>query len=226
MSPRGVAATCSNRPDRRCIYPEQCAAAGCYFLSDTHREREEARRLKRNAISRGRSQASKSYMSVLAKQGSLCVYCLCDIRPGSPNGSELDHIIPVARGGSNDADNLQVICSLDNRSKGAMLHDEYLEKKRSMHHALNKRDVDAWLGGFASHEFERWATKQAFAQADRAVKDMEDDFAAVHHPSAYFDAIDKLLQFEPLWDHVDAGTFVHNASSRHGFLETFYCQCA
>ncbi|MCY4576453.1 MAG: HNH endonuclease signature motif containing protein [Chloroflexi bacterium] len=194
-------------------------------MDDTHREREDARRLRRNAEGQGRYQASKSYTRVLARQGNLCVYCLCDIRQGSLKGSELDHITPIARGGSHDVDNLQVICSLDNRSKGAMLHDEYLEAKRSMHHAMNLRDVEAWLGGFASYEFERWATMQARTQADRTVAEMEDDFAAIHHKHAFFDTLDSYSHFEPLWDHVDKGIFIHNVSSRQGFLETVDCNC-
>ena len=194
-------------------------------MSDTHKQREEARHLRRNTEAKGRYQASKSYKSILARQGNQCVYCLCDVRPGSPGGSELDHIIPIARGGSNDADNLQVICSLDNRSKGVMLHGEYLEAKRAMHHAMNRRDIDAWLEGFASYEFERWATRQAFTQADNAVADMEDDFAAIHHKHAFFDTLDSYSKFEPLWGHVDKDIFVHNASSRQRFLETVDCDC-
>ena len=40
---------------------------------------------------------------------------------------EIDHKIPVSRGGSNDPDNLQATCGYCNARKGAKTHEEYLE---------------------------------------------------------------------------------------------------
>jgi 5-methylcytosine-specific restriction endonuclease McrA len=40
---------------------------------------------------------------------------------GSQDRLELDHIIPLAMGGSNTARNIQVLCERCNREKGATL---------------------------------------------------------------------------------------------------------
>jgi len=44
-----------------------------------------------------------------------CAYC------GSTEKLEIDHIIPLARGGTNDSDNLQVLCRSCNRRKGVRI---------------------------------------------------------------------------------------------------------
>jgi len=52
------------------------------------------------------------------------VYRRCDnscVRCGGTLNLELDHIIPLARGGSNTARNLQLLCQRCNREKGGMI---------------------------------------------------------------------------------------------------------
>jgi 5-methylcytosine-specific restriction endonuclease McrA len=41
-----------------------------------------------------------------------CKYC------GSTENLEIDHIIPLAKGGTNELDNLQILCKKCNRKKG------------------------------------------------------------------------------------------------------------
>jgi 5-methylcytosine-specific restriction endonuclease McrA len=40
---------------------------------------------------------------------------------GSDFDIQYDHVIPVARGGSNEVDNLQILCATCNRKKGTSL---------------------------------------------------------------------------------------------------------
>lgn len=67
------------------------------------------------------SEFRKAFAAFYARP--LCVYCgkavaLKDV--------SADHKIPVSKGGTSYADNLQFICKADNVSKGDMSHDEYL----------------------------------------------------------------------------------------------------
>ena len=50
---------------------------------------------------------------VFANNGAICDRC------GATNKLTIDHIIPLARGGTNDLENLQVLCQSCNSSKGA-----------------------------------------------------------------------------------------------------------
>lgn len=53
------------------------------------------------------------FASVSERDGERCAEC------GSQEDLTLDHILPLARGGSNKLDNLQILCRVHNSSKGA-----------------------------------------------------------------------------------------------------------
>jgi 5-methylcytosine-specific restriction endonuclease McrA len=58
-------------------------------------------------------------------QKNKCAYCKVNLG----KGGELDHIIPLARGGSNWPSNLQWLCEPCNRSKGALDPVDYAQKR-------------------------------------------------------------------------------------------------
>lgn len=72
-----------------------------------------------------------------------CHYC--GVKTTTKN-RQLDHIIPVASGGTNDADNLVVACRTCNRKKGKTPYADYINKRlkqielelNSLGKALNK----------------------------------------------------------------------------------------
>ena len=59
---------------------------------------------------------------LMRRQDNTCVYCGYRRRAAS---LEIDHIIPVVRGGSNNEDNLQVICRPCNLRKGIQTDEEF-----------------------------------------------------------------------------------------------------
>jgi 5-methylcytosine-specific restriction endonuclease McrA len=73
------------------------------------------------------SHTISDILFLMNEQKGKCVYCLCDIRPEF----QVDHIVPVALGGSNDKGNLQLLCkpcNLDKRDKDPA---EYLKTIRA-----------------------------------------------------------------------------------------------
>ena len=57
----------------------------------------------------------RQWKRVMQAHNYRCAYC------GTKDDIEMDHIIPLARGGTNTADNIQPLCGPCNRSKGAKL---------------------------------------------------------------------------------------------------------
>jgi len=49
------------------------------------------------------------------RDGGQCAFC------GAATDLEFDHIVPVAKGGSNTENNIQLLCASCNRSKGAKI---------------------------------------------------------------------------------------------------------
>jgi hypothetical protein len=58
---------------------------------------------------------------ILDRDSRVCTYC-CD------DATQVDHIIPISRGGSSDDDNLTAACIVCNTSKGALTPDEWARR--------------------------------------------------------------------------------------------------
>jgi 5-methylcytosine-specific restriction endonuclease McrA len=52
-----------------------------------------------------------------------CTYCGARL---TPKGFQVDHTMPLARGGSWELSNTQAICTPCNRRKNSLLHDEFI----------------------------------------------------------------------------------------------------
>lgn len=59
--------------------------------------------------------------AVVARDGNLCAYCGTTFGP-----FDLDHVVPVSRGGEDTESNLVVACASCNRSKSDRLPEEWL----------------------------------------------------------------------------------------------------
>lgn len=66
--------------------------------------------------------------TLMAAQGGLCAVCRCCIAIKF----QLDHIVPVARGGRNEDDNVQLLCPPCNQSKGARPMDEFIRSRATV----------------------------------------------------------------------------------------------
>lgn len=54
-------------------------------------------------------------LELFARQRGKCIYCRTSLK----DGYDEDHIVPIARGGTNDIANIQLLCPRCNGSKGA-----------------------------------------------------------------------------------------------------------
>lgn len=70
----------------------------------------------------------KDIILLFEKQNSLCSVCKTDIS----NKYHVDHIIPLAKGGTNWSDNLQLLCRPCNQSKGSKTMEEWAAWKISL----------------------------------------------------------------------------------------------
>jgi 5-methylcytosine-specific restriction endonuclease McrA len=60
---------------------------------------------------------------MLDDQGGVCAYCECEIG----DSYQVDHMVPLSRGGRNDWTNLAVVCEWCNNSKNAKTTEEFFE---------------------------------------------------------------------------------------------------
>lgn len=80
-------------------------------------------------LSVGGSHTGADILELFAKQGGKCAACKCKITIESGKFRfHVDHVNPIARGGSNNPDNLQLLCRKCNRIKSAKTPEEWAEE--------------------------------------------------------------------------------------------------
>lgn len=71
-----------------------------------------------------RSEINRLKKVKLQQQGAECIYCTSKL---DELKSHLDHRTPLARGGTNSPENLQLLCARCNSEKHAKTHSEYVD---------------------------------------------------------------------------------------------------
>jgi 5-methylcytosine-specific restriction endonuclease McrA len=88
-----------------------------------------AARRKARQLANTETQITPEQISVLyLMQGKKCGTCKTRIFKTGPHKYEIDHVMPLARGGAHHIDNLQLLCRHCNRSKHAKHPDEWAKK--------------------------------------------------------------------------------------------------
>lgn len=70
----------------------------------------------------GKSHTAADRAAIMKRQKHRCAYCPANLKLVP---IEWDHIIPLAKGGTNDRGNIQALCKKCNRSKGAKMPYEF-----------------------------------------------------------------------------------------------------
>lgn len=94
-----------------------------YLESEAERERAEKSRENQAPKRPSRSISSSMRLRVYKHDGYQCVVCK------SNEDLVVDHIVPLAKGGTNARENLQTMCSPCNSSKGVKSMDEWLASR-------------------------------------------------------------------------------------------------
>ncbi len=98
-----------------------------WLISNRHKKKEA--QAKRRALKNGYTGAhytNEDVCKLLDNQMGLCAYCnvLLD------STYQVDHVIPIAKGGGNGADNIAICCSFCNASKGCkILYESWIPPK-------------------------------------------------------------------------------------------------
>lgn len=134
----GCGAEFSPLNERRLFCSEDCR------ISDIYRKRPGSTH-RRRARQYGCEFHRVDKVAVFARDGWRCQHCGCDTPQRlqgtrEPNAPELDHIVPMSKGGAHSYANTQCLCRSCNSRKGARLHVP------ASPNSLSLRPIDAARG--------------------------------------------------------------------------------
>lgn len=99
--------------------PRPCNALGCHRTTTSgrfcaeHRKAYERNRVRPNAAQRGYDSTWRQARQAAIQAQPFCSVC------GSTERLEVDHVVPLSRGGTHDPGNLRVLCGTCHRRKTA-----------------------------------------------------------------------------------------------------------
>lgn len=96
--------------------PEKAASYAREWYSCPENRAAHRHRRRALEVKAGGTHTPADLKRILRAQGYLCPYCLANLRKVKKH---LDHVMPLALGGSNGPENLQYLCAPCNLSKGA-----------------------------------------------------------------------------------------------------------
>lgn len=113
---------------------DKCRQFGRNWKARNPEKNSASRRIRRAKLrAAGPPPKIADLLALMARQNNQCMGCYCDIalKPITENQrrAELDHIMPVALGGTNSIENLQYLCKNCNASKGATHPAKWLKNK-------------------------------------------------------------------------------------------------
>jgi 5-methylcytosine-specific restriction endonuclease McrA len=87
-------------------------------------------KLKKSA---GGSYSAEDINAIRDKLNDQCAYCMTDLK----GSGEIDHMLPISRGGNNDASNLTLSCRACNRDKHNKTSAEFIVWRKNLNLPLN-----------------------------------------------------------------------------------------
>ena len=97
-------------------------------LENRHRKRANTARYKAKKREVGGSFTVSDIEDLFLEQDGRCAYSWC--RAKLSKGYHIDHRMPLALGGSNDADNIQLLCPTCNLQKGPKHPNDFVRMRR------------------------------------------------------------------------------------------------
>ena len=120
-------------PDKRAAYLSAWGSAYPEKFAKYSENKEKVAAHNRNRRAREFSAEGKhtaaDIQAIFEKQQGLCASCQAKLFKSGANKYHVDHIMPLALGGSNWPDNLQCLCPSCNISKGAKHPDEWAKQQ-------------------------------------------------------------------------------------------------
>lgn len=122
---------CSTPIDPSARFQRVCPSCVPAHQREQRRRERDVYNPQRKAAIKGLKAQRVDIRMVLERDGWRCKACGVDTPKAlrgahGPNAPELDHIVPMSRGGAHEASNMQCLCRSCNQRKSAMTMEEFI----------------------------------------------------------------------------------------------------